>query len=243
MARNQDKLATTKDLLLKHNPAISVEPILFDFGKAVTAGEWLKVEKAFGGKAIRVLINNVGISHDHPEFFSEMAADRIETMINVNILNTLRLTRMVLAGMMSPSKKQERSLILNMGSFSGETPIPLLQTYSASKAFLKTWSRALAAEVAPAGIDVQLVNPYFVVSNMSKFKRPSLLIPTPADYVRATMRVAGQSPFVTPYMPHALLGMIMGWVPERILVMFNYMSMAKVRSIALAKAEKAAKAN
>lgn len=54
-------------------------------------------------------------------------------------------------------------MILNIGSFAGKVPSPMLATYSGSKAFLATWSSALAEEYRCKGITVQLVNTFFVV--------------------------------------------------------------------------------
>ena len=58
-----------------------------------------------------------------------------------------------------------KSLVLNVGSFAGLIPTPLLSTYSASKSFLVTFTRALAeeADIKKAGIDVRLLNTYYVV--------------------------------------------------------------------------------
>jgi NAD(P)-dependent dehydrogenase (short-subunit alcohol dehydrogenase family) len=61
---------------------------------------------------------------------------------------------------MSCSKK---GLILNVGSFAGASPTPMLAVYSGSKAFLRTWSDSLTAELTPKGITVEHVNTYFVV--------------------------------------------------------------------------------
>lgn len=185
-------------------------------------------------KKISILVNNVGTSHDHPEFFTETSEDTIEGIINVNILNTLRLTRYILPSMI----ENKNGLILNLGSFSGETPIPLLQTYSASKAFLKTWSMALSAEVSTFGVQVQLLNTYFVVSNMSKFKRPTFLIPTPESYVKAALRIAGQDAFATPFPPHAFLNELMNLIPTSLLTWINLKQMLTVRQIALKKAKR-----
>ena len=53
---------------------------------------------------------------------------------------------------------------MNIGSFSGVVPSPMLATYSGTKAFTDTFSAALAEEVKKDNITVQCINPYFVVS-------------------------------------------------------------------------------
>lgn len=78
-----------------------------------------------------------------------------------------------------------------MGSFAGLVATPYLSVYSAGKAFLSTWSQALGTEVAKDGIVVEHVNTYFVVSAMSKIRRPSLLIPTAKNYVASVLAKVG----------------------------------------------------
>ena len=58
---------------------------------------------------------------------------------------------------------RKRGLILNIGSFAGSVPSPMLATYSGTKAFLATFTSALAEEVQQHNITVEHVNTYFVV--------------------------------------------------------------------------------
>lgn len=90
----------------------------------------------------------------------------------------------------------------------------MLAPYAASKAFIASFSSALAAEVNGKGIDVETANTHFVVSNMSKIRKSSVMVPTPKQYVRAVLAKIGLPcgalftgrPFVsTPYWSHALL--------------------------------------
>lgn len=98
-----------------------------------------------------------------------------------------------------------------MGSFAGLVPTPYLSVYSAGKAFLSTWSQALGTEVAKDGIVVEHVNTYFVVSAMSKIRKPSLLIPTAKNYVASVLSKVGvpcgaNVPFTsTPYPMHGVV--------------------------------------
>ncbi|KAI7097606.1 Very-long-chain 3-oxoacyl-CoA [Hortaea werneckii] len=108
--------------------------------------------------------------------------------------------------------KRKAGLILTMASFGGLLPTPLLATYSGSKAFLQQWSSALASEVAPHGIKVQLVQSYLVTSAMSKIRRSSAMIPTPKQFVRAALGKIGRSGGAqgisatsTPYWAHGVM--------------------------------------
>ena len=100
-----------------------------------------------------------------------------------------------------------------MGSFAGAVPSPMLATYSGSKAFLSTYTSALAEEVKRHNIVVEHVNAFYVVrisflvqsivpselavlyhyqvSKMSKIRKPSLLAPLPPAYVRSVLSKVG----------------------------------------------------
>ena len=234
VARNDEKLKTTKTQLLETaSKGIKIETFVMDFSKACDES-LLKLLDFLKGKDVSVLVNNVGVSHDHPEYFTEASVQTMDTIIQVNIVNTLKMTRAILPLFL----EKKRGLILNLGSFSGELPVPLLQTYSASKAFLRTWSMALAAELAPHNIQVELLNTYFVVSNMSKLRRPSLMVPTPSAFVKFALRTAGQSPFRTPYPSHAFIYEVMQWIPSWLLATANMAQMRSIRQKALQKAKR-----
>lgn len=138
------------------------------------------------------------------------------------------------------SEARKNGLILNIGSFSGIVPSPMLATYSGTKAFVDTFSTALAEEVKKHGITVQCINPYFVVSGineapvtiadsppkvskMSKIRKPTAMIPTATAFVRASLNkvgLSGGARFVgrpagsAPYWSHSLLEYfigVLGW--------------------------------
>lgn len=118
--------------------------------------------------------------------------------------------------------------MLNLGSFAGQFPTPLLATYSASKSFLLSFSQALGAEQkgAKTGVDVVALNTYFVVSAMSKVRRASWMIPTPKQYVsRVLQKVnckggAGARPYSATLWPgHA----VVDWVISNLLPSENWL--------------------
>jgi 17beta-estradiol 17-dehydrogenase / very-long-chain 3-oxoacyl-CoA reductase len=102
---------------------------------------------------------------------------------------------------------------------SAVTPTPLLSVYSGSKSFLRVWSQALGEELAGQGILVECINAYFIVSNMSKIRRASYMIPSADTYVRQSLKRIGLHggsavPFNnSPYLPHAVID----WLVERVL--------------------------
>jgi 17beta-estradiol 17-dehydrogenase / very-long-chain 3-oxoacyl-CoA reductase len=126
------------------------------------------------------------VSHEFPADLVDTSPEELATIINVNVTATLRVTSLIAPSMVSrsvPSLSARRwdthtlthcfrtfwvpiskkGLIMNMGSFAGAAPTPMLAVYSASKAFVRTWSESLAAELAPKGVLVEHANAYYVV--------------------------------------------------------------------------------
>ncbi|KAI9800860.1 MAG: hypothetical protein M1825_003643 [Sarcosagium campestre] len=248
VSRTSSKLQSlAQDLTTKYGgPHIQTKLLAMDFA-ANQDGDYARLASMLEGLDVAVLVNNVGVSHSIPvPFLSTPAAER-SAIIAVNCVATLRVTQLVAPGMAS----RHRGLILTMGSFAGLLPTPLLATYSGSKAFLHAWSTALAAELAPTGVDVQLVVSYLVTSAMSKIRRPSAFIPSPRTYVRAVLARLGRSGGAqelaqasTPYWAHAL----MHWalvtfvgVGSRVAVGVNKFMHEGIRKKALRKLERDAK--
>ncbi|KAL1959754.1 hypothetical protein VTO42DRAFT_1340 [Malbranchea cinnamomea] len=169
--------------------------------------DYVKLKALIEDLDISILINNVGLSHSYPTPFVQTSEEEMEDIITVNCLGTLRVTQLVLPGMM----QRKRGLILTMGSFAGLLPTPLLATYSGSKAFLQNWSTALASELAPHGIHVELVISYLVTSAMSKIRRTSATIPNPKNFVCAALGRIGRNGGISyaytsvPYWSHAVM--------------------------------------
>lgn len=87
-----------------------------------------------------------------------------------NVSWTYLVTRSILPSMIARSKQRgaPKSLVITIGSLSGRIPSPLLASYSGTKAALATWAKALAEEVKPQGVIVELVQAAFVVSPSSQ---------------------------------------------------------------------------
>ncbi|KAF8515357.1 3-ketoacyl-CoA reductase [Hysterangium stoloniferum] len=204
-SRSPEKLAVVAAELESFGVKTQIQAI--DFSK-VEEPAWRSLANALAPLDIGVLVNNVGKSHEMPVDFVDTPDDEIANILQININSTLRVTKIVLPKLI----ERKRGLILNLGSFSGAVPSPMLATYSGSKAFLSTWTQALAKEVESKGIVVQLLNTYFVVSSMSKIRRASISAPTPKVYVRAALSKIGVpggalgKPYTsTPYWSHSLV--------------------------------------
>ena len=207
ISRTASKLSALAAEIESQNPNIKIETWALDFahlGENFFTSFAIKINSL----DIAILVNNVGKSHDIPVSFIDTDEEEMEDIVTVNCLGTLRMTALVAPKMV----KQKRGLILTMGSFGGLMPTPLLATYSGSKAFLQHWSTALASELQPHGVTVQLVQSYLVTSAMSKIRRPSLMVPSAKVFVKTVLRSIGRSGGAqgfawtsTPYWSHAIM--------------------------------------
>ena len=211
MSRTLSKLEAFKTELENKYSWLEVKVLDVDFS-ADRDEDYARLRTLVDGLDVGVLINNVGQSHSTATPFTLTENKELQDIITINCLATLKVTRVVAPLM----EARGRGLILTMGSFGGWMPTPLLATYSGSKAFLQQWSSAVAAELKPKGVDVQLCLSYLVVSAMSKVRRPNVLVPSARAFVRAALAKIGSGDWqqtaytYTPYWSHALFG----WVIE-----------------------------
>ncbi|HNN13140.1 MAG TPA: SDR family NAD(P)-dependent oxidoreductase [Anaerolineales bacterium] len=103
---------------------------------------------------IDILFNNAGIGR--VSWFEEHSLDRdIETLIQVNLIGLMRVTRLVLPHMI----ERREGHIINMLSVAGLIAPPLISSYSASKFGARAFTDALRREVRPFGIHVSGIYP------------------------------------------------------------------------------------
>ena len=102
---------------------------------------------------VDVLVNNAGFG-DFAEF-SHQDAGRQQAMIMVNIMALTALTQLYLPAMV----ERGAGRILNVGSIVGFMPCPGIAVYAATKAYVVSFSDALAAELAGSGVTVTCLCP------------------------------------------------------------------------------------
>lgn len=102
---------------------------------------------------VDILVNNAGFG-DFGEF-SKCSMEKQRDMINLNITALTALTHMFLKGML----ERGRGKILNMASIAAFQAGPLMSVYYASKAFVLSFSEALAVELKGSGVTVTALCP------------------------------------------------------------------------------------
>ena len=102
---------------------------------------------------IDVLVNNAG--HGQVGAAEETTEEELRSIFEVHLFGPAALARAVL-----PSMRERRSgAIVQMSSFGGQVAYPGFSAYCATKFALEGFSEALAAEVAPMGVRVLIVEP------------------------------------------------------------------------------------
>ena len=145
VARSADKLAQVATELQAHG--VSVKTIALDLA-APPAPKVLFDQLQREGVIIDVLINNAGFGVFGE--FAQMPEQEILGQIDLNIRAVTELTRLFL-----PAMVQRRSgRIMNVASTAAFQPGPLIAVYYATKAYVLSFSEAIANELRHSGVTV-----------------------------------------------------------------------------------------
>lgn len=149
-ARNQQRLEQRAAELQKYN--IETVVIAEDLSK-VDACKNLFRQLQEKNIEIDILINNAGFAT-----FGMYSTTSLETetqLLQVNVVALTQLTKLFLPAML----KKGAGKIMNVGSMAGFVPGPGMAVYYASKAYVMSFSEALANELAGTGVNVTLLCP------------------------------------------------------------------------------------
>jgi short-subunit dehydrogenase len=111
---------------------------------------------------IDVLVNNAGFGVYG--LFAETPLEKELEMLRVNVAAPTALTKLVLPGMLA----RRRGRILNVASTAAFQPGPLMAAYYASKAYVLSFSEAIANEVAGSGVTVTALCPGPTITEFQK---------------------------------------------------------------------------
>lgn len=152
---------------------------------------------------VDILINNAAISQIG--LFTDMSASEWERMRSVNLDAPMYYAKLVLPDMIA--KKQGR--IINISSMWGQVGASCEVGYSATKAALIGFTKALAKELGPSGITVNAIAPGVIVTDMNASldaetlnalceETPLGRLGTPEDVAKAALFLAGEgADFIT----------------------------------------------
>lgn len=116
------------------------------------------VEDALG--PIDILVNNAGVTRD--AMFHKMVLEQWTEVVGTNMDSLFRITRAVIGGMIG----RNYGRIINISSVNAQKGQLGQTNYSAAKAGMHGFTKALAQEVARKGITVNTVSPGYVATRM-----------------------------------------------------------------------------
>jgi short-subunit dehydrogenase len=153
VARDQQRLETlAKELEAQHNATGEVMP-----ADLTRTDELARIEArvADADRPIDVLVNNAGYGSFGR--FDELDVDTEAGQVALNITALVRLTHAAARVMVA----RGHGGILNVSSLGGFQPAPYNATYSATKAFVTSFTEAVHEELRPIGVHVTALCPGF----------------------------------------------------------------------------------
>jgi short-subunit dehydrogenase len=146
VARSQKKLEEIKDALEKKHgvQAWAIAEDLADPAAPRRIFDQLNAR----GVTVDFLVNNAGFGSNGA--FLDLDLDAEMRMVEVNVSALMKLTHLFVRGM----RDRKAGRILNIGSTAGFQPGPFMATYYATKAFVISFSEALAYELKGSGVTV-----------------------------------------------------------------------------------------
>lgn len=138
---------------------------------------------AFDFSAIDVLINNAATNESGP--LVEVPIDRVEKLIETNIIGTLRITQSAAAAML----KRKSGRIVLLSSVAGRIVLPYLGPYTMTKFAVEAMGDALRMELLPHGIHVSLIEPGLIATGFNEE-----MAATKYDWIEADSAFAADIP-------------------------------------------------
>ena len=169
---------------------------------------------------IDILVNNAGMF-----FFEELTSENASKALKMTQLHIITPMRLCIA-FGEEMKKRGVGYILNMSSMAAQLPCPGITTYSATKAFLKSFGKSLYFEMRPYGVGVTTVCPGAIATPLYRLK-PNLLnfgvkiglIGTPQWLVRKAIKgMLRKKRVVKPGLMNYYLPPLIAVLPKKIVV-------------------------
>jgi short-subunit dehydrogenase len=139
-------------------------------------------------RPVDVLVNNAGFGTMGP--FAQLPVEDEEREIRLNVIALVRLTRAALPGML----ERKQGGILNVSSIGAFQPGPFNATYSATKAFVTSFTEAVHEEVRGSGVHVIALCPgltktgFQAASGATASTMPGFLWQTSEQVVKTALR-------------------------------------------------------
>ncbi|XP_060561793.1 inactive hydroxysteroid dehydrogenase-like protein 1 isoform X2 [Ruditapes philippinarum] len=165
-------------------------------------------------KEIGVLVNNVGVMYDHPQYFLDVPEDRLWQIVNINVAAATMMTHMILPQMV----KRGRGAVVVVSSGACSQITPQMTVYAGTKSFLDYFAQALRYEYKNNGIVIQSLRPFYVNTKMTRYSKTltsnGFLVPSAEVYAKHAVATLGYSGRTTGYWPHTIQMWMSNLIPE-----------------------------
>ncbi len=139
----------------------SVELFHLDLEDLNSVYEFINNLKDKGINKIDILVNNIGVCDINPLIFQDDY--KIISLININLTNTIILTKYILKDFMGENGK-----IINISSIWGRVGASCEIPYSVSKGGINLFTKSLSQEMNSRNIKVIGISPGFIKTKMNK---------------------------------------------------------------------------
>jgi len=218
VARSEDKLVALCNELGRLT-SIRAQYLALDLQQP-DAGVQLFEETKKRELEIDMLINNAGFGSMGD--FARLDLDRELEMIQLNVRALVDLTHRFVG----PMRERKRGTIINVASTAAFQAVPYMATYAATKAFVLSFSEAIAEENRSHGIHVMALCPGVTETNFfeaSKIDRPPMrTIQTAEEVVDAALRAMDRQKTVA----------ISGWTNWLVVEAERFVPRSTVRKVA-----------
>ena len=166
--------------------------------------------------SVDLLINNAGFGSVGD--FIAMPMARIQAMLRLHVNTVVESCRLFLPGMV----ERRSGAIINVASTAGFMPIAGMTEYAATKSFLIAFSEALAEEVRPAGVRIQVCCPGATLTDFHRtagsHPKGPFTVQTSAEVVaRSLAALTNGRTVVTTHWSGTVTDWLGRWVPRGVL--------------------------
>ena len=166
--RDRERLASVAERCRARGA--EVESALLDVADAAAMAEWLALADKI--RPLDLVIANAGVAL--PSGMLRERDTRVRLTLAVNLMGVINTVEPAIQ-LMAPRRRGQIAIMSSLAGFRG---MPSAGAYSASKAAVKAYGEALRGELAPLGIEVNVICPGFVksrITDANKFPMPLLM--------------------------------------------------------------------
>jgi NAD(P)-dependent dehydrogenase (short-subunit alcohol dehydrogenase family) len=165
-ARKPETLEPAAEAL--RSGGVEVEEVAANLAKEEAVAEIVSRHRERFGR-LDVLVNNAGIGIGAPA--TDHQTKHIDLQLDLNVRSIVLFYRESAELLRQAGAEHHNALVVNMSSMAGKSPQAWLSVYSATKAAVIAYTRAMNTELNPDGIKSVAFCPGFVDTDMTEFVR------------------------------------------------------------------------